>query len=69
MDHPNIAHVLDAGTPEQGRPYFVMELIRGVPVTEYCDANKLAVAERLELFMHICRAVRHATRRGSSTGT
>ena len=53
MDHPNIAKVLDAGTTETGRPYFVMELIRGIPITEYCDDNKLTVRERLGLFTHL----------------
>jgi eukaryotic-like serine/threonine-protein kinase len=64
MDHPNIARVLDAGTTEQGRPYFVMELIRGIPVTEYCDANKLSIAERLELFAQVCKAIQHAHQKG-----
>ena len=64
MDHPNIARVLDAGTTEQGRPYFVMELIRGVPITEYCDENKLTVRERLELFAQVCKAVQHAHQKG-----
>ena len=49
MDHPNIAHVLDAGTTDTGRPYFVMELVKGVPITEYCDQQHLPVRERLEL--------------------
>ena len=60
MDHPNIARVLDAGATETGRPYFVMELVRGVPITEYCDANHLSTRERLELFVPICQAVQHA---------
>ena len=64
MDHPNIARVLDAGTTEQGRPYFVMELIRGVPITDYCDENKLTVAERLALFIRVCKAVQHAHQKG-----
>ena len=64
MDHPNIARVLDAGTTDQGRPYFVMELIRGVPITEYCDAHKLTIRERLELFTHVCRAIQHAHQKG-----
>ena len=51
MDHPNIAKVLDAGSTESGRPYFVMELVRGIPITEYCDQNKLPIRERLELFV------------------
>ncbi len=57
MDHPNIAKVLDAGTTDQGRPYFVMELVKGVPITRYCDDRHLPPRERLELFMHVCQAV------------
>ena len=64
MDHPNIARVLDAGTTNRGRPYFVMELIRGVPITEFCDANKMPVLERLALFMQVCKAVQHAHQKG-----
>ena len=64
MDHPNIAHVFDGGTTPQGRPYFVMELIRGVPVTEHCDANRLTIAERLKLFIDVCKAVQHAHQKG-----
>jgi eukaryotic-like serine/threonine-protein kinase len=64
MDHPNIARALDAGATESGRPYFVMELVRGVPITDYCDQNKLAVHERLELFVEVCRAVQHAHQKG-----
>ena len=64
MDHPNIAKVLDAGTTDAGRPYFVMELVKGVPITEFCDANKLSTRERLELFMTVCRAVQHAHQKG-----
>ncbi len=60
MEHPNIAGVLDAGTTDDGRPYFVMELVRGVPVTDYCDRNRLGLRERLELFVPICHAVHHA---------
>ena len=60
MDHPNIAGVLDAGTTDLGRPYFVMELVRGVPITEYCDAKKLTIRQRLELFIPVCQAVQHA---------
>jgi hypothetical protein len=59
MDHSNIARVLDAGATESGRPYFVMELVRGVPITEYCDQNNLPVHERLELFVQVCHAVQH----------
>ncbi len=64
MDHPNIARVLDAGQTEQGRPYFVMELVRGEPVTRYCDREKLPIAERLTLFRDICFAVQHAHQKG-----
>jgi len=64
MDHPNIARVLDAGSTPQGRPYFVMELVRGVPITEYCDAQKLAPRERLALFVKVCQAVQHAHQKG-----
>src|SRR5216110_493368 len=60
MDHPNIAHVFDAGATETGRPYFVMELVRGIPITDYCDQNNLSTAERLKLFMRVCQAVQHA---------
>ena len=64
MDHPNIARVHDAGTTESGRPYFVMELVRGLPITEYCDRENLPVPERLELFVLVCRAVQHAHQKG-----
>jgi serine/threonine protein kinase/WD40 repeat protein len=64
MDHPNIARVLDAGTTETGRPYFVMELVRGVPITEYCDANSLTPRDRLGLFVQVCHAVQHAHQKG-----
>ena len=64
MDHPNIARVLDAGATDSGRPYFVMDLIRGIPVTEYGDANKLSVRQRLELFVQVCQAVQHAHSKG-----
>lgn len=60
MDHPNIAAVLDAGTTEGGRPFFAMELVKGVPLTEFCDARKLTIRERLELFIPVCQAVQHA---------
>jgi hypothetical protein len=60
MDHPNIAKVLDGGTTDDGRPYFVMELVKGLPLTEYCDARKLSVNDRLDLFVQICSAVQHA---------
>ena len=64
MDHPNIAKVFDAGSTETGRPYFVMELVRGVSLTEYCDKYKLTTRERLELFTSICQAVQHAHQKG-----
>ena len=64
MDHPNIATVLDAGATEAGRPYFVMELVRGLPITKFCDANNLTTRERLELFVSVCHAVQHAHQRG-----
>jgi serine/threonine protein kinase len=64
MDYPNIAKVLDAGSTDTGRPYFVMELIRGIPITEYCDREQLAIPERLELFAQVCRAVQHAHQKG-----
>ncbi len=64
MDHPNIARVLDAGATDTGRPYFVMELVKGVPITEYCDRNKLTTRQRLELFIAVCRAIQHAHQKG-----
>jgi WD40 repeat protein/serine/threonine protein kinase len=60
MDHLNIAKVLDAGQTSSGRPYFVMELVKGLPITEFCDQNRLTTNERLELFVSVCRAVQHA---------
>jgi serine/threonine protein kinase/tetratricopeptide (TPR) repeat protein len=64
MDHPNIAKVLDAGATDTGRPYFVMELVKGIPITEYCDDANLSVQARLELFMQVCHAVQHAHQKG-----
>ncbi len=64
MDHPNIAKVFDAGTTDNGRPYFVMELVKGVPITEYCDQHQLTPRERLELFLPVCQAVQHAHQKG-----
>lgn len=64
MDHANIARVFDAGATESGRPYFVMELVRGVPITDYADRNALSLRERLELFVTVCRAVQHAHQKG-----
>src|SRR5688572_2984605 len=60
MDHPNIAKVLDGGLTETGRPFFVMEYVKGVPITEYCDSTRLGVPERLNLFVQVCHAVQHA---------
>ncbi len=60
MDHPAIAKVFDAGSTDQGRPYFVMEYVAGIPITIYCDKHRLSVRERLELFIHVCEAVQHA---------
>jgi WD40 repeat protein/serine/threonine protein kinase len=64
MDHQNIARVLDAGTTDSGRPYFVMELVHGVPITEYCNAIKLSPRQRLELFVPVCQAIQHAHQKG-----
>src|SRR5207302_266136 len=64
MDHPNIARVFDAGATESGRPYFVMELVRGVGITEFCDENRLTTRDRLDLFVHVCQAVQHAHQKG-----
>ena len=64
MDHPNIARVLEAGATETGRPYFVMELVRGIKITTYCDGNRLSVRQRLELFIQICGANQHAHQKG-----
>ncbi|RIK63428.1 MAG: serine/threonine protein kinase [Planctomycetota bacterium] len=64
MDHPNIAKVLDAGATEAGRPYFVMELVKGVPITQYCDEHHLTPTQRLELFVSVCNAVQHAHQKG-----
>lgn len=64
MDHPNIAKVLDAGATLTGRPYFVMELVRGIRVTEYCDQNNLPTEDRLKLFIQVCRAIQHAHQKG-----
>ena len=64
MDHPNIARVLDGGMTPSGLPYFVMELVRGLPITDYCDQHQLNIRERLELFVLVCRAVQHAHQKG-----
>ncbi len=64
MDHPNIAKIFDAGATESGRPYFVMELVRGIKITEYCDQHALTTEERLRLFIQVCQAVQHAHQKG-----
>jgi serine/threonine protein kinase len=64
MDHPHIARVLDAGTTETGRPYFVMDLVRGKKITDFCDEHRLSIRERLDLFIQVCRAIQHAHQKG-----
>ncbi|MBC8003470.1 MAG: serine/threonine protein kinase, partial [Opitutaceae bacterium] len=64
MDHPNIAKVFDAGATDTGRPYFVMELVRGIKITDYCDQNNLSTDERLILFSQVCHAIQHAHQKG-----
>ena len=64
MDHPNMARVFDAGATETGRPYFVMELVRGIKITDYCNEHELSTKERLELFIHVCHAIQHAHQKG-----
>src|SRR3989441_922696 len=64
MDHPNIAKIFDAGATDSGRPYFVMELVRGIKITEYCDRHSLTTKERLKLFVQVCQAVQHAHQKG-----
>src|SRR5262245_60270042 len=64
MDHPNIAKVLDGGETASGQPYFVMELVKGMPITEYCDQNQAPIRERLELLLQVCHAVQHAHQKG-----
>lgn len=64
MDHPNIARVFDAGATDRGPPYFIMELVRGVPVTKYCDQHRLEVRARLDLFIQVCHAIQHAHQKG-----
>ena len=64
MDHPNIAKVLEAGATDTGRPYFVMELVRGIKITDYCDQNGLSTEERLNLFLQVCQAIQHAHQKG-----
>src|SRR5262249_12392439 len=65
MDHPNIAKVLDAGATDHGRPYFVMELVKGTPITQFCDGGRLSPRDRLELFIPVCQAVQHAHPKGN----
>lgn len=64
MDHPNIARVFDAGATESGRPFFVMELVRGIPITRYCDEHRLDTQQRLDLFLKVCQAIQHAHQKG-----
>lgn len=64
FDHPNVAKVFDAGTTREGRPYFVMEVVRGIRITEYCDQSRLTVPERLSLFIQVCNAIQHAHQKG-----
>jgi serine/threonine protein kinase len=64
LDHPNIAHVHDAGTTENGRPYFVMEYVKGLPITEHCDRQKLTIEDRLKLFLQVCHAIHHSHQKG-----
>src|SRR5208283_4274101 len=64
MDHPNIAKALDAGATDTGRPYFVMELVKGIPITRYCDENNLSTVTRLGLFVQVCQAIQHAHQKG-----
>jgi len=64
MDHPNIATVFDGGATDTGRPYFVMELVKGIPITQFCDERKLTTGKRLDLFMQVCQAVQHAHQKG-----
>ena len=64
MDHPNIAKVLDAGATEKGRPYFVMELVKGIPITDYADQERLTTRQRLEVFRPVCLAIQHAHQKG-----
>ena len=64
MNHPNIAKVLGAGSTQSGRPYFCLELIQGIPITDYCDEKKLTTSERLDLYMKVCRAIQHAHQKG-----
>jgi serine/threonine protein kinase len=64
MDHPNIAKVFDGGATENGRPFFVMEMVKGIRITEYCDENKFSTQDRLALFNQVCQAIQHAHQKG-----
>ena len=64
MDHPNIAHIYEAGATEDGRPYLAMEHVPGIPITEYCDKHRLHTRDRLSLFVHVCGAIQHAHQKG-----
>ena len=64
MDHPHIAKVLDGGANRGGRPYFVMDLVKGIPITTYCDEHRLSLRQRLELFVSLCQALQHAHQKG-----
>src|SRR5258708_4871161 len=64
MDHPAIAKIFDAGATQSGRPYFVMELVRGIKITDYCDEHSMTTEDRLELFIQVCQAVQHAHQKG-----
>ena len=64
MDHPHIARVFDGGSTPSGRPYFVMELVKGIPIQEYCDQCRLSLPQRLTLFIKVCKAVQHAHQKG-----
>ena len=69
MDHPNIARVFDGGTTPTGEPFFVMELVKGVPITDHCDRHQLSIRGRLELFVAVCQAVQHAHQKGIVSAT
>jgi len=64
LNHPHIAKVFDAGSTDEGRPYFVMEYVEGIPITDYCDQKKLSIKKRLELFIRVCEAIHHAHQKG-----
>ena len=64
LNHPNIAKLFDGGLTDSGRPYFAMELVKGIPITDYCDHHRLNTAKRLELFVSVCAAVQHAHHKG-----